>query len=183
MSNDYPERFPIKVNPWRLAEGQQSLAGSIPLCQMKRLCEFLHSETDRVESSFKDIKKVTFDARFGDGNNRRPVLFLHVMAELPLLCQRSLEVYLEKIDREIELTLVDAESHREGKDEIDDGTEIVLVDSKQLALADVVEDELIIALPLIAMNPNCPIAEFHSEDEEYEEPERKSPFADLKKLR
>jgi len=183
MSNDYPERFPARVNPWRLAEGQQSLAGSIPLCQLKRLGEFLHGGEAQPESSGEDSNQVRFDARFGTGDNRRPVLRLRVMAELPLLCQRSLEVYLAKIDREIELTLIDADSSREGREEFDDGTDAVLVDSKQLAIADVVEDELIISLPLIAVNPECPVMEFHSEDEDYEEPEQKNPFADLKKLR
>ncbi|MBE9549005.1 MAG: DUF177 domain-containing protein [Proteobacteria bacterium] len=183
MLNDYPERFPARVNPWRLAEGQQSLAGSIPLCQLKRLGGFLHGGEAQLESSVEGSNQVRFDARFGTGDNRRPVLRLRVMAELPLLCQRSLEVYLEKIDREIELTLIDAESSREGREEIDDGTDTVLVDSKQLAIADVVEDELIISLPLIAVNPECPVMEFHSEDKDYKEPEQKNPFADLIKLR
>ena len=183
MLNEYPERFPASLNPWRLAEGQQSLAGSIPLCQMRRLGEFLHIGDTGLEPSVDGSDRVRFDARFGIGDNRRPVLRLRVLAELPLLCQRSLEVYREKIDREVELTLVDADDSRQGKEEIDDGTDTVLVDSKQLAIASVVEDELIISLPLIAVNPECPVMEYHCEDDDYEEPERKSPFADLEKLR
>ncbi|MCF6262521.1 MAG: YceD family protein [Xanthomonadales bacterium] len=179
MSNDYPERFPATVNPWRLAEGQQSLAGSIPLCQLQRLCEFLHFEGETSDA----VGKVRFDARFGKGSNRRPVLRLRVMAELPMLCQRSLKVYSEKIDREIELTLIDAEANREGRENFDDGTDTVLVNFKQMALAVVVEDELLMSLPLIAVNPKCPLMEYHSEDKNYTEPEQKSPFAALAKLR
>jgi len=184
MLNEYPERFPATVNPWRLADGQQSLAGSIPLCQLQRLCEFLHFEGETPDAA----GKVRFDARFGRGVNLRPVVRLRIMAELPLLCQRSLKVYSEKIDREVELTLIDAEASRDGRENLDDGTDHygtdkVLVDSKQMALAVVVEDELLMSLPLIAVNPECPHMEYHSEDKNYTEPEHKSPFADLAKLR
>jgi len=179
MSNEYPERFPTTVNPWRLAEGQQSLAGSIPLCQLQRLCEFLHFEGAASDAP----EKVRFDASFGRGSNRRPALRLRVMAKLPMLCQRSLQAYSEKIDREVELTLIDAEASKDGRENFDDGTDSVLVDSKLMALAVVVEDELLMSLPLIAVNPECPRMEYHCEDENYTEPEQKSPFADLAKLR
>jgi len=189
MSSEYPERFPARVNPWRMAEGHQSLAGSIPLCELSRLREFLHQDDQASVTEWENSEPVRFTADFGRGENRRSVIRLHILAALPLLCQRSLEVYQEKMDFNISLTLVDAnfEQHQGKANELEDGTDSVLVDSKQMAIANVVEEELIIRLPLIATNPDCPLVEYHSEDKDFdknsEEHEKRHPFADLKNLR
>ncbi len=175
MSTEYPQHFPALVNPWRMAENQQTLVGSIPLSRMSRLSDLLlENATDA------DIKgDALFDANFGISMDKRPIIQLRVQAQLPLLCQRSLQIYLHTIDQQLELSLLDSKN----QDEADDGTDVALVKSSQLAIAEVVEDELILSLPLIAVNPEHPVVEFHCQDEDYQEPERHNPFAELQKLR
>ncbi len=175
MSTEYPQHFPAQVNPWRMAENQQTLAGSIPISQMSRLDELLYRDQGQVAPK----SDVLFTADFGVSMDKRSTIQLRVKAQLPLQCQRSMQSYLQVIEHEVELTLVDTRH----QDNADDGTDVALVESSLLAIAEVVEDELILALPLIAVNPDCPVVDYHSQDEDYTEPEKPNPFAALQKPR
>jgi len=173
MSTEYPQHFPALVNPWRMAENQQTLEGSIPLRKLPRLSDLL-----LVNVAKSDIQgEVLFTANFGISLDKRQIIQLRVQANVPLQCQRSLQVYLHTIDHEVELSLLDAKQ----QDDADDGTDAVLVESSKLAIAEVVEDELILSLPLVAVNPENPVVDYHCQDEDYTEPERTNPFAVLQK--
>lgn len=107
-------------------------------------------------------------------------LHLHAQAELPMLCQRCLLPVVESqvLDRRI-LFVADEETAAE----LDAETEHdVLVFSKELDLHQLLEDELLLDLPLVPRHDVCP-SPLPVEAERPGEPDRHNPFASLSALR
>jgi uncharacterized metal-binding protein YceD (DUF177 family) len=75
---------------------------------------------------------------------------LHVEAMLPLVCQRSLEIYLEPVVRHSMLAVVEGVAEQ---DLVPEHYEPVLAEQGRLALLDLVEDELLLALPQVPRKP------------------------------
>ncbi len=87
-------------------------------------------------------------ARFGFAReNGRPVAAVDVNAELPLICQRCLQPLLWPVRSTATLVFVDA--IKAGAEEID-GRDVFEAPGGQVALSEVVEEELLLALPLVA---------------------------------
>ena len=91
-----------------------------------------------------------FSAAFGYDRQGTLTVDLHVEAKLPLVCQRSLEVYLEPVERHSVLAVVAGVAEQ---DLVPEHYEPVLTEHGRLALLDLVEDELLLALPQVPKNP------------------------------
>ncbi|MEM7708263.1 MAG: YceD family protein [Pseudomonadota bacterium] len=133
MSRD----FPSHVDPWRLVSSGQGFSGTWPLNRFERLAPMLAPPLDG---------EVSFTLKFGRDTNGLPVVDVAASATLPLRCQRTLERFLHPLEQRSRLGLV--------RDEADDVTlpedyEPLVVSEGQVALTDIVEDELILAVPLI----------------------------------
>ena len=170
--------FPDLLNPWKAADGRRSFQGTMPLKRMQRLAPLLAS----VESvAWKDA---WFRADFARDAQGFVTVELWAEAELPLICQRSLLPYLESVRRHSLLAVVEDFTDQ---DLLPEHYEPVLVEQGQLALVELVEDELLLALPEVPRNPD--VAEVSrstdlaepEKDSEPEEPTRK-PFAELGRL-
>jgi uncharacterized protein len=133
--------FPDFVDPWRAAEGGRRIGGTIPLSRMKRLAPMLASDAGEVE--FELIFR--FDAQ------RRPGVVVEVAAPLKLMCQRSLEPYTEQVRQRSELQIIGSP---EEQALLADDEEFVVTESGRLSVADIVEDELLLAVPQIPRNPD-----------------------------
>lgn len=133
--------FPDFIDPWRAADGERRIGGTIPLARLKRLTPLLES----VDGVAK------FDLQFGYDAQRRAVVDVDVSAPLTLTCQRSLEPYVEEARQQSTLLVIAdmAEQALLSSDE-----EYVLVPEGRLAVADLVEDELLLAVPQVPKNPN-----------------------------
>ncbi len=166
MSRDYPDW----VNPWTAAEGQRQFAGSMPLCQMSRLLPLLDSEQGSVR----------FEIKFQLDLERRPGIEIRVSAELPLLCQHSLQQYLEPIRR---LSVVSVVTTLAEQDLLPANAEPVLVEDGRIAMKQLVEDELLLAVPLVPRNPELKAIETSTGDHELEEGGKRHAFAELAKLK
>ena len=166
MSRDYPDW----VNPWTAAEGQRQFAGSMALSQMLRLLPLLSSEGGQVR----------FELAFQLDQERRPEIDIQVFAELPLICQRSLQQYLEPIRRQSVVSVVMTQAEQ---DLLPEAAEPVLVEEGRIALKRLVEDELLLAVPLVPRNPDVDIVDLSTGEDEIVEDEKRQPFAELAKLK
>ena len=75
---------------------------------------------------------------------------IRVQAKLPLLCQRSLEPFIEVVDRRSRLVVIENMAEQE---DLPEDYEPVLVEHRRLALVDLVEEELLLAIPQVPRNP------------------------------
>lgn len=111
----------------------------------------------------------------------QPWLHLQVRAVVPLTCQRCLDVVEMPLDVDRQFRFVEDEATAEAED--DDSEEDVLVASDRFDLHALIEDELILAMPLIALHDECPTARPYTAAGIEVEPKRPNPFAVLSKLR
>jgi uncharacterized protein len=108
-----------------------------------------------------------------------PVVQLAVEAEVALVCQRCLRPMRQKIESASRLVFAE-----EGVPELPEGFEPVGGDPRKLDLAALVEDELLLALPIIPQHGEDESCELPrgGTDEEAAVGEMRRPFAGLKDL-
>ena len=168
-------RTPEFVDPWRLADQKRGLEGKIPLARMPRLEGLL---VDRQGM-------VAFDLAFSRGEKRRPRISGTVQATLALECQRCLEPLRLTLDIHVELAVIEVAAEAEG---LPEQVDPILADNGRIRLLDLLEDELLLAIPQVPMHqPSSCRAQVpdrgadislpvEGEDEEYD---RTNPFAVL----
>ncbi len=136
MSRD----FPALVNFWRMAQARRGFKGTWPLARMERLRSLLAS----------DAGEAGFTISFGIDDAGYAFADLHVSAELILECQRTLEAFGLPVDQHVRLGLIATEADAVA---LPEGYEPLVARDEPSALVDLIEDELILALPLIAKKP------------------------------
>jgi uncharacterized protein len=143
--------FPDLLNPSKAADGRRTFQGTMPLQRMRRLVALLapRDQCDRVGSraGWNDPR---FRADFAHDAQGNVIVELWVEAELPLVCQRSLQPYLEPVKRHSLLAVVE---RIEEQDLLPEHYEPVLVEQGRMALLEVVEDELLLAVPQVPRDP------------------------------
>jgi len=108
-------------------------------------------------------------------------LTLLVTGSLQIMCQRCLTPFTFDIDSESVLILAKDEASADEIDALLDDDQIdVIVGSKTLSIAQLVEDEVLLALPLSPKHPVCPDS---SALEALKSGKKESPFAVLKNLK
>jgi uncharacterized protein len=119
-----------------LAEREAVLSGEIGLRQLARLREILHSDRGSIQASLK----------FHRQTNRSVTVDLSFETVLELTCQRCLEPVVRSVSERSSLTLLAPESmdSRVAKE----GEAVVLTEGR-LNPAELIEDELIVSLPII----------------------------------
>lgn len=113
-----------------------------------------------------------------------PVLWLHLIAsaELPVVCQRCLASVVEPLAVDRWFRFVADEATADAEDE--DSDEDVLVFQPAFNLTELIEDELIMALPLVPMHDVCPTALPTSAGPQVDDaPPRPNPFAVLQQIK
>ena len=170
MSREYPDW----ISPNRAAEGKRIFSGTIPLSRMKRLAALLVEATGEA----------SFTAAFRTDLDQRIVIDLTVEAALPLICQASLEVYDEQVKRRSELAVIEDDSEQFN---LPDNYEPVLTENGRLAIASLVEDELLLGLPHIPRKPGLQKVEYSTggqaiSSESPQEGSNKNPFSVLQDM-
>ncbi len=159
----------------RLAETGRTLRGSLPLSVLPRLAPVLHSRAGEVSVEIT-----------GDKEGRLRTLRGRLATTLTLVCQRCLEPVVVPVDVALCIGLVTTEAQVE---QLPAELEPLLVTESTLRLGDVVEDELMLALPIAALHPEGSACAAHAPPSvalvpEPIEPEpRKNPFAVLERLK
>ena len=147
MSEQSYSRVPEAVDAWRMVAARREFEGRIPLATMVRLRDsLLQPEGD-----------ARYVLAFGIDALKVPFAELRIEAELPLECQSSLQRFLLPVQLVQRLGLI--------RDEADEaalppGYEPLLVaPDGMLKPAELVEDELILALPVVPVSPDAEAVE------------------------
>ncbi len=157
---------------------QRSFEGVIPLSSMPRLRDLLEQPDGECR----------FTLAFDRGVLDVPCVEVRAQAELPLICQRSLQRFLLPVEIVQRLGLVTRE---EQEAELPEGYEMLMLDADgTIRPLDLIEDELILAIPVVPMDPRgepvdltwSPAAARLGAEETGEAPQ-KNPFAVLADFR
>lgn len=173
--------FPDIIDPWKAADGRRTFRGTMPLKRMQRLGPLMVPESNEAQGPSVAWNDARFVARFSYDPQGLVVIRMDVEAEIPLICQRSLAPYVEVVKRQSLLTVIGDIGEQE---EIPESYEPVLVEHKRLALQDIVEEELLLAIPQIPRNPDIGEIELSTDGEvkpppAIEEVKTHRPFAGL----
>jgi uncharacterized protein len=162
--------LPPVVDAWRMVAARRCFEGELGLAEFSRL-----------RGSLVDTKgECRFWLEFGRDEHGQAYVDVRVSANLPLQCQRTLARYLQPVEISQRLGLVTAEAQEAA---LPEGVEPVLVaDSGELRPADLIEDELILALPVVPIDPDssAPDLAWQGDVQEQENPH---PFAALAGLK
>ena len=149
---------------------QRIFEGVLPLSDMPRLRGALADTEGSARVSVE----------FGEDALRVPFVELRIDAKLPLECQRSLQRFGYPVKIVQRLGLIRDE---EGEDALPEGYEALLVgDDGMMRPADLVEDELILAVPVVPVAPGTDEVE-RDWDPPEEETQRANPFSVLSSLK
>jgi len=134
------DQLPDTIKPQSLIDTGGHLSGYSVLADMERLSAMLASNDGTVE------------ARLDFGKDYQGIRYIKgtLKAELLLTCQRCLETVRYPVDLVLSLALLGSENQAAG---LPSGYDPLVLDSQSLSLTTLIEDELILALPIVAMHP------------------------------
>lgn len=162
-------QLPEVVDFLEQVEKNSCFEGSWPLARLGRLREVIVSDEGDVAVSVRFSKRSGI--RCLDGS---------VSARLVLECQRCLQPLTQQIQSEFHLGLVTSE---EETADLPDAFEPFEVVAGEQSLIDVIEDELLLSLPIVALHQQDCIGDLHREGENEAAPaDTYKPFAGLKDL-
>ena len=162
--------LPEPIDAWRMVATRREIKGCLPLSAFKRL-----------EGSLFDTEgTATYALDFDTDALRVPYVEVRIDASLPLLCQRSLKRFELPVVLVQRLGLLRDEADEAG---LPEGYEPLLMPADGLlSPADMVEDELILAVPVVALAPGTEAMEAHWPPPQ-EEAAQANPFAALSSLK
>ncbi|HSV46255.1 MAG TPA: YceD family protein [Ramlibacter sp.] len=171
---------PRRLDPKAFAQEQALLEGQDPVAGFARLL----AETQDGGGA----RAVTWSAQgeLGNPHHLQPDVWLHLRAQalLPLACQRCLRAVDLPVEVERSFRFVADESMAAAQD--DESEEDVLALSPSFDLLELLEDELLMALPLAPRHETCPgpvAMQAVDADFEAESARRDNPFALLGQLK
>jgi uncharacterized protein len=162
--------LPPVLDAWRMVAASRYFEGELPLAAFKRL-----------KDSLTDSEGVCrYRIEFGRGELDLPFVEIRAETHLPMLCQRSLERYLQPVSVLQRLGLITDEAQEAA---LPEGTEPLLLPANaEVRPIELIEDELILALPVVPINPES--NELEAEwPEDADDDEKPNPFAALAALK
>ncbi len=162
--------LPEFVDAWRMVQARTSYRGNLPLAALTRLKDSLASTAGQVD----------FNLEFGKDEIGVAHLRVRVETELPLTCQRTLDTFAFPVHLDTRLGLID---HEQDEASLPAGYEPLLVPEHGLRLVDVLEDELILALPVVPIRPGSKIDESWRGAEPADEADEVNPFTVLSTMK
>lgn len=133
------DRLPDWVDPARLAAQAREISGFLPLSEMPRLAAALTGTGGQASATF-------VFTRTPGGVDR---VAGHVEALLPVRCQRCLQPMDLPVSHDFEARLVSSEAEL---DDVPDSEDAVWFEIKGLSLHALLEDELLLSLPVVALH-------------------------------
>jgi len=163
----FSDSVPVNVDHRKLALEKGVIQGSIAVAELQRLASLLSTrdglvrvdlvfstgENTRVAINSKGTKKAgeACPPQLKTGDVR---IAGQLQADVTLVCQSCLEEIEQKLEVNLALNIVASESDL-SQPEIETLDTLIHADEGLLNLYDVVEDELILALPMAARHPDC----------------------------
>ena len=168
--------LPVRFDPYQFVSNEATLHGELPIKQFERLSDALVTSAGSVDITLQFH-------RIGSWRN---CVSGDCKTKFILICQRCLRECEHPISSKIRLGFVDKElSLKRLPDDIEP---FMLNDEKTVRLVDLLEDDLLLQIPLTPMHTNrndCDPDMTKYEVPEIEEPEapkRENPFSVLKNL-
>ncbi|MGA0735306.1 MAG: YceD family protein [Steroidobacteraceae bacterium] len=162
-----PADWSRPVDVERLADAGESRENDLPLASMPRLAPDLAMVEGTVHARIEFARE-----------RKQPVADIEVRARLPLRCQRCMQPMWLDVDQQSRVWLV-SDPTKVDRDEM--GLEPILAPEGHIALRDLVEEELLLAVPLVPRHEDasdCTTGTSESEEEEVVQ----RPFAGLGEL-
>lgn len=166
------QRLPVFINPEHVCNRGLITSGTLQLEAMERL-------KDRLVAPYGSVKiDLTF---YKEGKSNK--VSGTITGEMVAQCQRCLEGVPIKVNREINLVFIESDAE----------TELLLPDEEpylanegDVLLADIIEDELELSLPMIVMHDDsqCENSDKYTREDARDNASESNPFdvlADLKK--
>ncbi len=128
-----------QIDPYRFAENGADFCGSLSIKNMARLCPSLFTDEGEVEVS------VSF------GIDQQGVKFVkgHFATQVILQCQRCLESFSYHMAGDFNAGMVNTE---EAANKLPGNYDPLIIKEDVLIIQDIIEDELILSLPLVPMH-------------------------------
>ncbi len=167
-----PVVFEVDVDPYLQARRARHMQGSISLAKFERLVDALSRADGDVD----------VDIQFGHGvSGKAQAQFqLGLSATLIAECQRCLGEVNYPISSDKTMMLV---KDKEALAKVPEEFEPVLVEEDKLSLMSIIEDELLLSLPLMFKHDACHMAVTAKESDEEEFEVRVNPFVVLSELK
>ena len=167
--------LPESVDAWRMVSARRSFEGTLPIASLRRLGEALAGTGGEV----------SFTLDFGRDDLGTSYVDVRASAPLTLICQRSLEPFVLPVAVHTRLGLIGQERDEAGLPP--DCEPLLVAEDGRLRPADVIEDELLLALPLVPVNPDSRLPDEvtgHDPAQDHAESGRsENPFAVLRELK
>lgn len=167
-----PTRLDIKA----LALSGQEIAGRDLLSHFTRLMQDLRGQSPDISLAWT----ARGEMRLGASGQQEPWLNLALQTSLPLVCQRCMGPVDVPVDSHRVFRFVASEDEALVQDE--ECEEDLLVISREFNLQELIEDELLMEVPLIPRHEVCPTAvKLEAVDAEFDAPAsaKPNPFAVL----
>jgi uncharacterized protein len=160
--------LPKRIEPVGLADVGRSFRGEVAVGDLSRLAPLLSS------------RQGTLNVRLEFALDERRIRTLKgsIEGSIDLVCQRCLGALSFPLDLRIRLGIVTSEAE---VDRLPEGYEPLLVSGEPLPTCDVIEDEVLLALPAIPLHEGSPSCETGYRNEPLAK--RDNPFSVLEKLK
>ena len=172
------DRLPEHIEPLRLARSQRLMQGRLPLSRMPRLAESLEDTTGEIN----------VELEFDVDSSGIPWIKGHLSCTLSLCCQRCMQEMLLPVDTTFKLAMIESEAEIE---RLGEEYEPLILDDSLVSVAELVEDELLLTLPIVPKHEtqechavsidNDPVEDIAETDNKSEQ--KKNPFAALADLK
>ncbi len=164
--------LPKKVDPRKLADREAEITGIAEVSAMPRLCSLLVDSHGEIHVSLK----------FAVDEQRLRVVTGSAHGSVMQTCQRCLEPVAVDVEAKVNLAMVLNEEQAKNLPRYYDP---LIVEAEDVELLSLIEDELILSLPLVAYHEDCSIqTSFGDADEAARTQENKpNPFSVLAELK
>jgi DUF177 domain-containing protein len=157
-----PPRFPL-IDGFEFAVAGGSMRGAWAAGEFPRLRNLLHDDAGTVEYELRGARDI----------QGRPCLALRVGGSLRLTCRRCLEAVSVPLCEDATLWLARTQAEIDAQPLALAGSDGIVA-SGAMAVRDLVEDELLLALPYAPRHESCPAQVTEASGE------RQTPFAGLR---
>ncbi len=162
-------QLPHKVDPATWADRGMQLTLNVSASLFPRLRQALLAEAD-----------VELNLGFTRDPRRHAVLTLRMQGQWPVQCQRCMQSMPLSVDESVYLHLLHEDEEAAHLDESED---YVLLDEQgELAVREVIEDELLLCLPLVARHEQCADVRLETAETAPVGEEKRKPFAGLAEM-
>lgn len=167
MSTDH---LPDHVDFRRLAARQTQLEGVVPLSALDRVCAQLTDAAGAVAVSL----------RFFQDDEHRSLVEGTVRGSLHMLCQRCLQSMPWAVEADFRLVAVASDAQAR---QLPDDCEPWVVGDEPVVLTELIEEELLLALPIVSFHEDCQPVGPMAVGVVEAEPVRENPFLALEVLK